>query len=159
MTNSETNVAPEAEATPTATAQKSANKPTKTSASEKTSKPAKKKAPARRAKKPRTLADLCEQYVEHLEDEGKSPGTVFSYTAELRLACKLLGRDTKLAAITPEQMQAFYDSDAVTKLRSGRAKAPASIAKSRRVIRLALCYAAMAGWIERIPLPPSEATH
>ena len=104
-----------------------------------------------------TLADLCERYVKHLEDADKSPGTVFSYTAELKLACSELGADTKIASITPEQVQAFYDCDRVTKLRSGRPKAPASIAKSRRVIRLALCYALEQKWIDKAPLPASEA--
>ena len=98
-----------------------------------------------------TLADLCERYVKHLEDAGKSTGTVFSYTAELKLACTELGRDTLIASVTPELVQVFYDCDRVTKLRSGRPKAPASIAKSRRVLRLAL-------WIDKVPLPASDAT-
>ena len=106
-----------------------------------------------------TLADLCERYVKHLEDEGKSGGTVFSYTAELKLACAELGADTKIASITPEQMQAFYDCPRVTKLRSGRPKAAASVAKSRRVIRLALCYALEKKWIDKVPLPASDASH
>ena len=119
-----------------------------------------KKKATRKAKTTKTdltLADLAEAYVTHLDRAGKSGGTIFSYSAELKLACAELGADTKIASITPEQVQAFYDCDRVTKLRSGRPKAPASIAKSRRVLRLALCYALEQKWIEKVPLPPSEA--
>jgi hypothetical protein len=105
-----------------------------------------------------TLADLCERYIKHLEQVGKSNGTIFSYSAELKLACAELGRDTKIASITPEQLQAFYDCPRVTTLRSGRPKAPASVAKSRRVIRLALCYALEQKWLDKVPLPASEAS-
>ena len=119
-------------------------------------KPAKKKRAARKVKG-KTLADLCEAYVAHMEEAGKSPGTVFSYTAELRLACGELGRDTPVAKITPEQVEGYYTSDKVTKLRSGAPKAPASVAKTRRVLRLALCYAQAQGWISKVPLPASEA--
>jgi hypothetical protein len=122
--------------------------------------PAKKRAP-RKPKAPKTtgktLADLCEAYVAHLEEAGKSPGTVFSYTAELKLACSELGRDTQITALTPEQVQVYYDCDRVTKLRSGAPKANASVAKTRRVLRLALCHALEQGWIEKVPLPASDA--
>jgi hypothetical protein len=121
--------------------------------------PKKRKTKAKPKATDLTLAELCERYVAHLEKVGKSNGTVFSYSAELKLACTELGRDTKIAAITPEQMQAFYDCERVTKLRSGRPKANASVAKSRRVIRLALCYALEKKWIEKVPLPDSEATY
>ena len=123
-------------------------------------KPTRKKAKAKTATATDlTLAELCERYIKHLEQVGKSNGTVFSYTAELKLACLELGSETKIAAITPEQMQAFYDCPRVTALRSGRPKAPASVAKSRRVIRLALGYAQQKKWIEKIPLPASDASH
>ena len=91
------------------------------------------------------------------EDAGKSPGTVFSYTAELKLACSELGRDTQITALTPEAVERYYTSDRVTKLRSGAPKANASVAKTRRVLRLALCYALEQGWIEKVPLPASDA--
>ena len=128
-------------------------------------KPAKKpRAPRKpKAAKPKasgkTLADLCEAYVAYLEEAGKSPGTIFSYTAELKLACSALGRDTLITALTPEDVERYYTSDRVTKLRSGAPKANASVAKTRRVLRLALCYALEQGWIEKVPLPESDASH
>jgi hypothetical protein len=113
-------------------------------------KPAPKK---RQAKADLTLADLAERYIKHLEDSGKSPGTCSSYTAELRLAIKELGAETKIAGITPEQVGAFFSSKVVTKLRSGRAKAKPSVDKTRRVLRLALVWAAEKKWIKSAPIP------
>lgn len=100
-----------------------------------------------------TLADLAERYIKHLEDDGKSPGTCSSYTAELRLAIKHLGGDTQIASLTPAQVSEFFDSKPVTKLRSGKKKSQLSIDKSRRVIRFALVWAAEKKWIAVAPIP------
>jgi leucyl aminopeptidase (aminopeptidase T) len=110
-----------------------------------------------RAKPDLTLADLAEKYIKHLEEAGKSPGTVFSYTAELKLAIKELGAETTLASITPEMVQAFFDSKAVTTLRaSGRKKAQPSIDKTRRVLRLALVWAVEKKLIKSAPIPEQK---
>ena len=47
----------------------------------------------------------------------------------------------------------FFASKAVTKLRSGRAKAKPSVDKTRRVLRLALVWAAEQKWIGAAPIP------
>jgi len=100
-----------------------------------------------------TLADLCEQYVRHLEEEGKSAGTVSSYTAELKLACKHLAAETVATAITVEKVAIYFASDPVTKLRTGKPKAQPSIDKTRRVLRLALVWAADTKLIKSAPIP------
>jgi len=41
----------------------------------------------------------------------------------------------------------------VTKLRSGKSKAKPSIDKTRRVLRLALCWAAERGIVSTAPIP------
>ena len=114
--------------------------------------PAKAKAP-RKPKGEITLAELAERYIKHLEDDGKSPGTCSSYGAELKLAIKHLGGDTQIASLTPAQVGEFFDSKSVTKLRSGKKKSQLSIDKTRRVLRLALVWAAEKKWIESAPLP------
>ena len=43
-------------------------------------------------------------------------------------------------------------------LKTGKPKAKPSVDKARRVLRLALCYAVEAGWLEKAPLPASDAT-
>jgi hypothetical protein len=119
--------------------------------------PAPKTAPkTKTTRKPKadvTLAELAERYIKHLEDQGKSPGTCSSYGAELKLAMKELGPETLIASLTPEQVQAYFESKAVTKLRSGKKKAQPSIDKTRRVLRLALVFAAEKKLIASAPIP------
>ena len=103
-----------------------------------------------------TLANLAEQYLRHLEEIGKSHGTLFSYGMEMRVACAELGEKTKLTALTPKKVGVFYESDRVTKLKSGKPKSQLSIDKTRRVLRLALVWAVEQGWIEKAPIPEAE---
>jgi hypothetical protein len=100
-----------------------------------------------------TLADLAAAYAEHMLDEGKSDGTVSSYKMELRTAMIELGEDTPIQDITPEKVAEYFTSKRVTKLRSGKNKAKPSIDKTRRVLRLALCWAAERGIVAKAPLP------
>ena len=128
-------------------------------------KPATKKAAPRKAGKvkkptrsdePVTLAMLAGQFLEHLERQDKSHGTLFSYGIELKTACKELGGDTLIASLTPEQVAAYFESPRVTLLKSGKPKAKPSIDKTRRVLRLALVWAVEQGWLESAPLPETK---
>jgi hypothetical protein len=116
----------------------------------------------KKAKKPKasdiTLEDLAAKYLQHLEDAGKSAGTTFSYRLELILALDELGKDTKLADLTPTRVLEFFVCDRVMKTRTGVAKAAPTFKKTRRVLRLALVWAQDAGLIERAPLPEDAAT-
>ena len=94
-----------------------------------------------------TLAELATAYATHMEAVGKSNTTIFAYKMELDGAIAELGADTKLAEITPEKVKAFNDSPRVTLTKSGKPKAMPTVLKSRRVLRLALDYAASIGWI------------
>jgi hypothetical protein len=122
-----------------------------------TTTPAPKTKAARKPKADLTLADLAGRYIKHIEDQGKSPGTCSSYGAELKLACKEIGAGTKVADITPEMVTEYFESKPVTKLRSGKKKSQLSIDKTRRVLRLALCYAAEKKLIASAPIPEPAA--
>jgi hypothetical protein len=119
----------------------------------------------KKAKKPKaatadvTLEDLAARYLAHLEDAGKSNGTLFSYKLELVTALDEIGRDTKLADLTPTRVLEFFGSDRVMKTRTGVAKAAPTYKKTRRVLRLALVWAQDAGLIEKAPLPEDTATY
>ena len=104
-----------------------------------------------------TLADLSAAYAMQMEADGKSNGTIASYSMELKLAQDELGAETPLADLTPEKVQTFYDSKRVPKLRSGKAKSQLGIDKTRRVLRLALVWAAERGILEKAPIPEVEA--
>ena len=100
-----------------------------------------------------TMGMLAERYLEHLGASGKSQGTSFSYSIELRTACKALGSDTLISALTVEDVRRYFACDAVMKLKSGRPKAMPSYLKTQRVLRLALCWAEERRWIEKAPIP------
>ena len=104
-----------------------------------------------------TLVELTAAYATQMESDGKSAGTIASYSMELRLAEDELGADTTLADLTPEQVEKFFNSKRVTKLRSGKNKSQLSIDKTRRVLRLALVWAAERGIISKAPIPEVEA--
>ena len=105
-----------------------------------------------------TLADISASYLEHMENKGNSTGTIASYGMELKTAMAELGEATPIAEITPEKVQAFFKSKRVMKLRSGKNKSQLSIDKTRRVLRLALVWAAERGIIAKAPIPePAEA--
>lgn len=103
-----------------------------------------------------TLADLADRYLKHMEAAGKSRGTVFSYSLDLGLAIKHFGEKTNVASLTPKKVQNFYDSDLVTKTRTGKGKAKPTILKARRVLRLALTWAAETGLITEASLPGTK---
>ena len=120
-------------------------------------------APKRKTKKAKpadatlTLEDLAAKYLQHLEDAGKSNGTLFSYKLELITALDELGKDTKLADLTPTRVLEYFVSDRVMRTKSGVEKAAPTYKKTRRVLRLALVWAQEAGLIEKAPLPEGAA--
>lgn len=108
------------------------------------------------AKDQLTLGLLADAYAAEMERVGKSPGTCASYAMELRVALAEIGADVPLREVTPQRVGEFFASDRVTKLKSGRAKSPLSIAKTQRVLRLSLVFAEQQGWIEKAPLPEAK---
>jgi hypothetical protein len=104
-----------------------------------------------------TLAQLAEGYLHWMEEAGKSAGTTASYGMELKTAMGALGAETRVADLTVEQVQTYFDSKKVTRLKSGKEKAKPSIDKTRRVLRLALCWAEDRKLIEKAPIPETQA--
>ena len=106
-----------------------------------------------------TLEDLAARYLAHLEETGKSNGTLFSYKLELVTALEELGKDTKLADLTPTRVLEYFASDRVMKTRTGVAKARPTFLKTQRVLRLALVWVQSAGLVEKAPLPEDAAAY
>lgn len=101
-----------------------------------------------------TLAALCERYIAALDAGGEhSLATTRSYGAELRLACREIGGDTALVDLTVNRVQKYFDSPAVTTTREGGPKAAVGVAKTRRVLRLALLWACEQGLVAQVPVP------
>ncbi len=100
-----------------------------------------------------TLADLAREYIAHLDRTGKSAGTLFSYKMELESAIAEIGATAALVELTPERVVAFNESERVLKTKTGRPKSKLTIDKTRRVLRLALVWAAEKDWISEAPIP------
>jgi hypothetical protein len=94
-----------------------------------------------------------------MEESGKSAGTSASYGLELKSALEELGPMTRLADLKPEAVLAYFGCPRVQRKRNGKPKSPLSIAKTQRVLRLALVWAVEAKLIAKAPLPEVLATH
>jgi hypothetical protein len=100
--------------------------------------------------------EFCEKYLRHLEKEGRSRGTVFSYSLDLNVAARHFGETRDVKSITVEDVAAYFESDAVTKNRGGGAKNPITVSKLRRTLRMALEWGAKVGLLGTAPVPASE---
>jgi hypothetical protein len=100
-----------------------------------------------------TLADVAAGYLAAIEKDDAGPGTISSYGMELKTALRELGENTLVADLTPERVQKYFESDAVMRKKNGEVKAQPTWAKTRRVLRLALCWAQDAGIVEVAPIP------
>ena len=121
--------------------------------------PADEPKPKKKVKGDATLGDLADRYLRHMENAGKSNGTCFSYKLELATALNALGADTKIADLTPERVMLYFGCDRVQKKKNGKQKSPLSVAKTQRVLRLALVWAEGAKLVAKAPLPEDLATH
>ena len=109
------------------------------------------------SKKVTTLKEAVEKYMEHLEAEGKTERTRYTYGKDLQLALEFFGEEKKLAKLIPAQVAKFFKSDLVTKVpKSGRNKSEITITKTKRVWRQMLVFCKERNFIEKIPLPKDE---
>jgi hypothetical protein len=103
-----------------------------------------------------TLADAFAGYLATLERDGRTESTIFAYGMELKTAASILGEHTLLADLTPEKIRAYFEHQKVLQTRTGQPKARPTVDKTRRVLRLALLWAAENRMVDRVPLPEIE---
>jgi len=109
-------------------------------------------------KKVTTLKEAVEKYMEHLEKEGKTERTRYTYLMDLKLALEYFGEEKKLTKLIPAQVAGFFKSDLVIKVpKSGREKSPITVTKTLRVFRQMLVFCRDQKWIDKLPLTKSEA--
>jgi hypothetical protein len=103
---------------------------------------------------PLPLACLADLFLGDLEQAGKSRGTVFGYSIDLALAIKYFGgKEAPATVLTTESITEFFESDAVTKTRTGKPKAAPTIDKTRRVLRQVLAWGEEKGYLPHIEVP------
>ena len=105
---------------------------------------------------PGTLAAVAEGYLDAIQKNGRSAGTAASYRADLNVALKYLGAKTPVATLTVDRVREYFLSATVTLTRRDQPKNPITIAKTRRILRLALVWAAEQGIIPVAPIPTLE---
>ena len=81
-----------------------------------------------------TLEELCARYIAHLDESGKSQGTLFRHKLELTTALDELAKDTPLSTLTPARVLEYFTCDRVMKTRTGVAKARPKIAASAALV-------------------------
>ena len=105
-----------------------------------------------------TLKTAVEKYMAHLEAEGKTERTRYTYHMDLKLALEHFGEEKDITKLIPAQVAKFFGCDLVTKVpKSGRDKSEITITKTKRVFRQMLVFCRDQGWIEKLPLTKDEA--
>ena len=100
-----------------------------------------------------TFGALVDAFTGHLGSIGKSLGTCFSYSIELKMAAKYFGPETTVAGLTAKQVRDYFESEKVTRNRQGEPKDEKTVAKSRRVFAQALAWLAETGVVDESVVP------
>lgn len=104
-----------------------------------------------------TLQEATEQYLKALEEAGKSPRTLYTYSKDCEQMLAYFGADKKLVNILPAHVAKFYKSDELLKIaKNGKERAPKTANKTKMVFRRLLTWAKEQGYIEGLPLPKSK---
>jgi hypothetical protein len=99
------------------------------------------------------LSEAVEQYLIHLQAQGKSKATLYTYGMDLKQVLAYFGPDKTVQSITLPQVGKFYRSDILLKLPNGQYRADQTIRKTARVFRMLILWLQEQGIIEIAPLP------
>jgi site-specific recombinase XerD len=100
-----------------------------------------------------TLHQALEAYLEHLKAQGKKDRTVYTYRRDALQIEGFFGQDKALSAIQVPQVGKFLKSDVLLKLPDGQERAPRTIQKTVRFLRMFLVWAKERGFVADLPLP------
>ncbi|MBK8015236.1 MAG: tyrosine-type recombinase/integrase [Betaproteobacteria bacterium] len=99
------------------------------------------------------IAQAVDDYLRHLQAEGRSPHTVSAYRRDLA-AFESFADGTSIAdlgSVTPADLVAFMASPTVHQDRAGRTRAPASINRYRVTVKALYAFAEARWLVERNP--------
>ncbi len=107
---------------------------------------------------PMTLALLIELYLSDLTQQGKHPCTLYTYGKDCQQILAHFGAQRKLRNIMPAHIARFYKSSELLCIpKTGKSRAPATIAKTKRVLRQLLTWAHHYNHLSTLPLPKAPA--
>lgn len=96
------------------------------------------------------VSEAVEQFLQHLETEGRSPHTVAAYRRDLSTFCRDAG-DTVITSITPATLTAFMATQSVQVRSCGTPRAKASINRYRVSLKALFAWCGDRWLIERNP--------
>ena len=100
-----------------------------------------------------TLHEAAKAYIEHLQTQGKTERTLYTYGKDFEQIEAFFGAERKLTGILVPHVGKFFKSDALLKLSSGKERAKPTVEKTKRVLRMFLIWAKETGRIDKLPLP------
>ncbi len=99
------------------------------------------------------LKALTEQYLEALKTDGKSERTLYTYGKDLEQILTFFGGEREVDSINKPEVGKFLKSDELLRLPNGKDRAPQTVKKTQRVLRMLLVYAVNHGLLNEAPLP------
>lgn len=102
-----------------------------------------------------TLQEASEEYLKALEAAGKSPMTLYTYGKDFDQIRAFWGPDRALSEISKAQVGKFLKSPVLLEKPNGKERAPQTIRKTIRVLRMFLLWAKERGYLEEAPIPNS----
>jgi len=100
------------------------------------------------------LAPAIAAYLQALAAQGKHPRTLYTYGKDCEQILAYFGPEKRLSNILPAHIARFFKSDELLKVsKTGKDRAPATILKTQRVLRMLLIWAVEQGWISTLPWP------
>jgi site-specific recombinase XerD len=99
------------------------------------------------------ITKAVDDYLRHLQAEGRSPHTVAAYRRDLAAFTSFaIGESlTDLGQVTPADLVRFMASPSVLQDRAGRTRAPASINRYRVAVKALYAFAEARWLVERNP--------
>jgi site-specific recombinase XerD len=100
------------------------------------------------------LEEAIQAYLKSLEATGRSPRTLYTYGQDCKQIIAFFKAERALKNILPVHVAQFYKSAELRcVLPSGKERAPQTVQKTIRVLRMFFEWAKDQGYIETVPLP------
>lgn len=104
---------------------------------------------------PITLSEATKQYLEFLQQDGKSDRTLYTYHRDLQQIQAFFGVERLIDNISLSLIGRFLKSDELLRLPNGQARAPKTVHKTIRVFRMFMQWLVYVAYLPEITLPKS----
>lgn len=99
-----------------------------------------------------TLSQASQEYLNHLQELGKHPRTLYTYGKDFQQLVAFFGQDKPLSSILNIHIGKFLKSDELLKQSNGNPRAVQTVNKTIRVMRMFFIWALTVGYIDQLPL-------